>query len=79
MDQLLVADEFKMRHVIISQLYGVFYILFNITWYYEGWEQNMLYKVLDWDNKPLTACIYGAVSILVLAPLSSFLHLAIYR
>ncbi|CAM9363706.1 unnamed protein product [Scytosiphon promiscuus] len=79
MDQFLIADEFKMRHVIISQLYGVFYVLFNITWYYEGWQEKMLYKVLDWDNKPLTACIYGAVCILVLVPLFGFLHLIIHR
>ncbi|CAM9276449.1 unnamed protein product [Hapterophycus canaliculatus] len=78
-DQFLIADEFKMRHVIISQLYGVFYIIFNLIWYYEGWEQKVLYKVLDWDNDPLTACIYGAVCILVLVPLFCYLHLVIYR
>lgn len=60
-------------------MYGVFYVVFNIIWYYVGWRERVLYEVLDWDNKPLTACIYGAVSILVLCPLFSLVHLFVYR
>eukprot|EP00752_Nemacystus_decipiens_P006380 g5752.t1 len=78
-DQFLVADEFKLRHVVFSQMYGVFYIVFNIIWYYFGWREKLLYEVLDWDNKPLVACIYGAVCILILCPLFSLVHLVVYR
>lgn len=60
-------------------MYGVIYIVFNVIWCYVGWEQKLLYEVLDWDNKPLVACIYGAVSILVLSPLFALLHLVVYR
>lgn len=78
-DQFLVADEFKLRHVIFFQICGVVYIGFNIVWYYVGWQENILYEVLDWDNKPLVACIYGAVCVMVLSPLFSLLHLFLYR
>lgn len=74
-----MADEFKLRHVIFSQAYGVFYVVFNIIWYYVGWREKLLYEVLDWDNKPLVACIYAGVCILVLCPLFSLLHLFVYR
>ena len=60
-------------------MYGVVYVVFNIIWYYVGWREKLLYEVLDWDNKPLVACIYGAVCILVLCPLFALLHLFVYR
>eukprot|EP00903_Cladosiphon_okamuranus_P012549 g11751.t1 len=78
-DQFLVADEFKLRHVIFSMVYGVFYVVFNLIWYHVGWRERLLYEVMDWGNKPLTACIYGAVCILVLCPLFALVHLFVYR
>lgn len=79
-DQVLIADEYKMRHVVITQAYGVVYILFNIGWYYLApEEEKLLYDIMDWENRPLVAFIYAVVCILILAPLFSFLHLHIYR
>jgi len=78
-DQFLVADEFKLRHVVIAQAYGVFYVLFNVIWYYEGWKNKLLYEVLDWDNKPLVACIYSIGSVVILIPLFALVHSFIYR
>lgn len=78
-DQFLVADDFKLRHVVFSQAYGLVYVLFTILWYYEGWEEKLLYKVLDWEIKPVVACIYSLGSILVLTPLFGLLHLFICR
>jgi len=79
-DQVLIADEYKMRHVIITQVYGVVYILFNIGWYYLAPEkEKLLYDIMDWEKRTLVACIYGVVCIVILAPLFSLLHLHIYR
>lgn len=78
-DQFLVADEFKLRHVVIAQAFGVLYVLFNLIWYYEGWEEKVLYAVLDWENKTLVACIYSIGSVVILVPLFGLLHLFIYR
>lgn len=57
----------------------MFYVLFNILWYYEGWKENLLYEVLDWENKPLVACIYSIGSVFILIPLFSLVHLFVYR
>lgn len=77
---MLIADEYKMRHVVITQVYGVVYVLFNIAWYYLAPEkEKLLYDIMDWEKQTLVACIYGFVCIVILAPLFSFLHLHIYR
>eukprot|EP00752_Nemacystus_decipiens_P006381 g5753.t1 len=79
-DQMLVADEYKMRHVIFTQIYGVVYVTFNLLWFcYAPEKDRLLYDVMDWKRKTLVACVYGIVCILILAPLFSLLHLYIYR
>lgn len=80
LDQFLVADEFKVRNIIFGQVYGVIYLTFNIVWYYVApREDRLIYAILDWENNPLMACIYGLGSILVLAPLFGVLHIRVYR
>lgn len=79
-DQVLIADEYKMRHVIFAQVYGVAYIAFNVLWFFYAPEENrLLYDIMDWKRKTLVACFYGTVCVLILAPLFSLLHLYIYR
>lgn len=79
-DQLLVADEFKCRNIIFGQVYGVMYLAFNVGWYYLApREDRLIYEILDWENKPLAACIYGLGCILVLGPLFGALHFGVYR
>ena len=79
-DQVLIADEYKMRHVVFTQIYGVAYVAFNLLWFcYAPEKDRLLYDIMDWKRKTLVACFYGVVCILVLAPLFSLLHLHIYR
>lgn len=79
-DQLLVADEFKLRYVVFPQVFGVIYIIFNVVWYYLAPnEDRLIYSILDWSNNTLVACIYGVVCILVLAPFFALLHFGVYR
>lgn len=79
-DQVLVADEFKFRHIIFGQIYGTIYLAFNVGWYYLApREERLIYAILDWENKPLVACIYCLGCILILAPLFAVVHLGVYR
>lgn len=79
-DQVLIADEYKMRHVIFTQIYGVAYVTFNLLWFcYAPEKDRLLYDIMDWKRKTLLASLYGIVCILILAPLFSVVHLYIYR
>ena len=80
MDQFLIADEFKLRYVIFGQVYGGLYIAFNVGWYYLApREDRLIYVILDWDKKPLVACIYALGCVLVLGPMFGVLHYGVYR
>lgn len=79
-DQFLVADEFKMRYVLYAQAYGAAYLVFNILWYYLApKDDRLIYEIIDWNNKPLVACIYGLGSLLIAAPLFTWLHYGVFR
>ena len=79
-DQFLVAAEFRHRYVFFGQVYGVIYLLFNVGWYYLApKEDRQIYVILDWENKPLVACIYGLGLLFIGAPLFAVLHCGVYR
>ncbi|CAM9875004.1 unnamed protein product, partial [Scytosiphon promiscuus] len=80
-DQFLSGNEFKLKHVIIAQAYGVIYLVFSILWFYTAPEaEKYLYEeFLDWENNRVNACITGAAAIGVLAPLAASVHFFVYR
>lgn len=80
-DQLLVADEFKLLYIIFGQVHGAIYTAFNVGWYYLApREDRLIYFILGWDDKPLAACIYALGRALVLGPLFGvLLYHGVYR
>lgn len=76
-----MADEFQLRHMIFTEIYGFMYFVFNIAWYYATpkQEDRLIYHILDWEAKTSTACLYFAMAIFILVPLFAFLHLLAYR
>lgn len=80
-DQMLVADEFKLKHLVISQIYGVIYIVFSIFWFYMAPEEDKyLYEnILDWEMNRVQASIWAGVGIGVVVPVAAFIHYAFHR
>lgn len=79
-DQMLVADEFKLQHLFITQVYGVCYVVWTVLWYFSAPQRDrLIYDVLDWEGKTLAACLYSLATIAVLTPLFALLHFYLYR
>ncbi|CAM9541334.1 unnamed protein product [Ectocarpus sp. 12 AP-2014] len=80
-DQLLIADTYKLGHMIFTQIYGLVYLAFSVFWFYKGPEdEKYLYEdTLDWDQNRLQACLSGGVAVGVLVPIAGVLHLGLFR
>ncbi|CAB1103132.1 unnamed protein product [Ectocarpus sp. CCAP 1310/34] len=80
-DQLLIADTYKLGHMIFTQIYGLVYLAFSVVWFYNGPEdEKYLYEdTLDWDENRLQACLSGGVAVGVLVPIAGLLHLGVFR
>ncbi|CBJ26343.1 conserved unknown protein [Ectocarpus siliculosus] len=80
-DQLLIADTFKLGHMIFTQIYGLVYLAFSVIWFYKGPEdEKYLYEdTLDWGENRLQACLSGGVAVGVLVPIAGLLHLVVFR
>lgn len=70
---MLVAAEFRFRHVLSSWLFAVVYFAFNIIYFLAGPEDKVLYTVLDWEDNPGGAAVFAVLTMFILVP---FLNLA---
>ena len=66
-DQMLVADEYRLWHLVFTQVYGVCYVVWTVVWYFSGPQRDrLIYDVLDWQGGTLAACLYSLATIAVL-------------
>ena len=79
-DQMLVADEYKLWHLVFTQVYGVCFVVWTIVWYVSAPQRDrLIYDVLDWQGGILAACLYSLATLAVLTPLFALLHLYLFR
>lgn len=79
-DIMLVAAEFRFRHIVSSWLFAVVYFAFNIIYFLAGPEDDkILYTVLDWEDNPGGAAVFAVLTIFILVPLLNLACCGLFR
>lgn len=77
---MYVATEYNFKQLWASEIYGLIYVAFNVSFFYLGPEdEKVIYDILDWGEDPGTAATFAIVILLVLVPLFGFVHYGVFR
>lgn len=78
-DVILVATEYKFKHLLASEVYGLLYVAFNVSFFcLAPQDQRVLYSILDWGKNAGAAAGTSIFLMVVFVPVSSLLFYAIF-